>query len=465
MTSRSDLGNRVGGPRAPGDDASRPAGAETGRPEPRSSDPAPKITGRFALPGVPNKNRSLTILFVAAVVLGSIAVVYTWLSQSSVTTTIAWPVSILSAYILITLFSGGDSVKREQIADSYYYFGFLLTLVALTVSLYDLGANDGGADRLNLTARIGVALVTSIIGLAARLFVTQFQTDSDDPAADAFEQLKSTNEAMSTASFAISKASTSIAETADTFATTLAANTKAMKESLENIKQVNTNINRSIQASGQVASERLEKFAQSNAEALQKVTEELVTSFSEVLTGLEQRISDFRFVPDELRQNIDETVNTLARTCGNLTSALSLATEAGLSNGTIWADFNETLRNTTGRLQTLHSNFKALDSASDGLKKFDVAVTGGAAAVSNLSKLYPALAADFKTASSEIASQKDIFTKSKKEIEKELGEIVAKRAALQEEVEALNAITTTLYSHLTGTINKLNDHFAGGEDS
>ncbi|MBE0472134.1 MAG: hypothetical protein IBX55_21830 [Methyloprofundus sp.] len=68
-----------------------------------------------------------------------------------------------------------DSAFIEQFADSVYYLGFLLTLVALVVSLYFYQSDSLEASLL--TANFSLALMTTIFGLAVRIFINNFQLD------------------------------------------------------------------------------------------------------------------------------------------------------------------------------------------------------------------------------------------------------------------------------------------------
>ena len=68
-----------------------------------------------------------------------------------------------------------ESAFIEQFADSVYYLGFLLTLVALVVSLYFYQSDSLEASLL--TANFSLALITTIFGLAVRIFINNFQLD------------------------------------------------------------------------------------------------------------------------------------------------------------------------------------------------------------------------------------------------------------------------------------------------
>ncbi|MFN3076558.1 MAG: hypothetical protein ABT940_06740 [Alphaproteobacteria bacterium] len=67
-------------------------------------------------------------------------------------------------------------VSREQIADSFYYLGFLLTLCALAVSMWKMDARSTNA-AVEMVARFGIAVVTTGIGMASRLLMVQFAAD------------------------------------------------------------------------------------------------------------------------------------------------------------------------------------------------------------------------------------------------------------------------------------------------
>mgnify|MGYP000553574454 CR=1 FL=1 len=68
-----------------------------------------------------------------------------------------------------------DSIFIEQFADSVYYLGFLLTLVALVLSLYFYQGDT--LDSGLLVANFSLALLTTIFGLAVRIYINNFQIE------------------------------------------------------------------------------------------------------------------------------------------------------------------------------------------------------------------------------------------------------------------------------------------------
>ena len=88
---------------------------------------------------------------------------------------VALPLLCMIIYTWVGYLHSVDSAFIEQFADSVYYLGFLLTLVALVVSLYFYQSDSLEASLL--TANFSLALITTIFGLAVRIFINNFQLD------------------------------------------------------------------------------------------------------------------------------------------------------------------------------------------------------------------------------------------------------------------------------------------------
>jgi len=72
------------------------------------------------------------------------------------------------------------TLKTHSYADSLYFLGFLLTLVALAVSLFDF-MKEGADNGLEGTVyRFGCALITTILGLTLRILLVNFQKEVSD---------------------------------------------------------------------------------------------------------------------------------------------------------------------------------------------------------------------------------------------------------------------------------------------
>ncbi len=105
---------------------------------------------------------------------------------SSVVINIVFPVGIMLYYAYTINKDTSESLSIEQKADSVYYMGFILTLVAMTASLVALDTNE--EFRFNvIVINFGLALATTILGLTIRIIWLQL---SSQDLADAESILK-----------------------------------------------------------------------------------------------------------------------------------------------------------------------------------------------------------------------------------------------------------------------------------
>lgn len=118
---------------------------------------------------------SVKNIFVISLIVGSIGIISGVLLHSKLFSIIT-PIFIMACYIYVT-FTKDTDLPISVIGDSYYYQGFVFTLVALMTSLFELGVNEN-VNMNAMVASFGSALVTTIIGLVARLYVTSFSIEA-----------------------------------------------------------------------------------------------------------------------------------------------------------------------------------------------------------------------------------------------------------------------------------------------
>jgi hypothetical protein len=90
----------------------------------------------------------------------------------------AVPLLVMAAYIAIGLARGRGDVSDEKFADSCYYMGFIFTITSLVFSLFDLPQI---ADKISsIAVRFGAAMISTVAGLAVRVYLVSFRQDATD---------------------------------------------------------------------------------------------------------------------------------------------------------------------------------------------------------------------------------------------------------------------------------------------
>lgn len=112
-------------------------------------------------------------LFLLFVLLGAASIVSLKLAMISSQFIYPIPILLMILYALWCYFSPYFNLRLDKAGDNIYYLGFLYTLVSLGVSLYQASEIDGSQERI--IANFGIALITTICGVAGRVFFTQLR--------------------------------------------------------------------------------------------------------------------------------------------------------------------------------------------------------------------------------------------------------------------------------------------------
>ncbi|MDE2689842.1 MAG: hypothetical protein OXI49_04960 [Acidobacteriota bacterium] len=146
----------------------------------------PAVSRRRSRVAEPRSGRGL---FLAFFVGGAFLILLMKSLTASALFAVVLPVVLMGSYAVL-LVDWPDLRPRYDFAgDNFYYLGFLYTLISLAISLYQF--NTEGATNSIIT-NFGLALTSTILGLAGRILLNQPQ-DEDEAEARAREDLARAN--------------------------------------------------------------------------------------------------------------------------------------------------------------------------------------------------------------------------------------------------------------------------------
>jgi hypothetical protein len=119
-------------------------------------------------------NLGEALVFLGFVCLGAGFIVFAKLSGLPAMLVTGVPVLVMLVYAAGILLVRSLAVAEDQGGDNLYYMGFLFTLTSLAVSLWQFDA-DGAAEEI--VRNFGVAVASTIAGIALRIFMTQLARD------------------------------------------------------------------------------------------------------------------------------------------------------------------------------------------------------------------------------------------------------------------------------------------------
>lgn len=122
-------------------------------------------------------------LFVLTVVLKLGTAFLGWRFSMPWSLGFAVPLGVMCVYIAAGMRRADDDVSDEKFADTCYYLGFIFTITSIIFSLFDLP--QIGTRIQDIAVRFGAAMVSTVLGLAVRVFLVSFRKDSSDAVQEA----------------------------------------------------------------------------------------------------------------------------------------------------------------------------------------------------------------------------------------------------------------------------------------
>jgi ABC-type transporter Mla subunit MlaD len=135
-----------------------------------------------------NIQRLFGLALVSKVVLAALGYVFDsplWLGFVA-------PVVVMVAYMVVGYKTRGHEISEEKFADSCYYLGFIFTIASIVVCLLDVPKMSASNGLQGIALRFGAAMVSTVLGMAVRVYLVSFRKDSSDAFQDAEQALLDT---------------------------------------------------------------------------------------------------------------------------------------------------------------------------------------------------------------------------------------------------------------------------------
>jgi hypothetical protein len=116
-------------------------------------------------------------LFIAAAMFGFGTIVALKLVGYNADLVAAWAVVLMIAYGVFAYRFPLVRMRMDRLGDNFYYLGFIFTLASLSAALIQLRSNT--AQFESLLGSFGIALITTIFGIALRVMFVQMRSEID----------------------------------------------------------------------------------------------------------------------------------------------------------------------------------------------------------------------------------------------------------------------------------------------
>lgn len=280
----------------------------------RPSIEAKDIDGESIKPDIfePNTAKAkLRFYFITILALGSALILFPIFSG-------VMQIVIATGMMVVYYFLGAKFIKypnsRAVFADSMYYLGFLFTFVALVGAMMRI--NSSNYDIELIIGQMGPALVTTVVGMAVRIYLTQFEAITDEPEAEAAS--------------ALGQLAGNLIEALNTINTTSQANAKLMKDFQEKTNEQLQNFTARLNAIDTTSLERNFNQLTQSISSLSTESNSLsgqVKQARSTITNVDAEFKDLKPSLDNLKSNID-TMETFQSDINELDSKIDETTKS-----------------------------------------------------------------------------------------------------------------------------------------
>lgn len=214
------------------------------------------------------------------------------------------PVTIMLLYVYLGWNRKDRSLSDEKFADSCYYLGFLFTIISIVVSLIDMGIKREQLQFDDITLRFGVAMASTALGLAVRVYLVNFKVELNDAVIAAEDEI-----IRSAGQFADRLQSAS--EAYRRFELSVNTSTNNVVEHVgQRIEKMAEDHARRLEEHYQFSVERLNQFSLQAFKKLEEASDELISTTNSAAAATRKVMSAFEAELSTYSKNLRERIES-----------------------------------------------------------------------------------------------------------------------------------------------------------
>lgn len=279
------------------------------------------------------------------------------------------PILLIALYVYVGINRTDRTLTDEKFADTCYYMGFIFTITSIVIGLF--GLEEVGKNFAQIAFRFGAAMVSTLIGLIARVYLVSFKLDTNS----AFD---SAEDALIRGSQAFVAKLRAASDQYSKFESRVTASTNLVEEHVrERFEKLSGQYSDQLQAHFEVQQQELGKLinaAMKNmAEATASMTSAVeplkirVTQATDELEGrltkfqeeMNQRLLTIKFPDDYFSDRLAKPVSELSNALSNVTAQVgAVADEVKSSSATL----GRAITSLNKKLESGESNLTAIEA-------------------------------------------------------------------------------------------------------
>tara|TARA_R100000789_G_scaffold69827_1_gene65419 strand:+ start:520 stop:1797 length:1278 start_codon:yes stop_codon:yes gene_type:complete len=355
----------------------------------------PKAFG-FTLPKLDSSTGRFgdAVIFMLFAIIGILCELTAHAFTTNTVFIIAGPVIVLILYLAAASLFRRFRLRFDQLGDNCYYLGFLFTLTALSIALYDFrGLN---VDISTIVSNFGVALASTILGVLLRVLLSQMREDPIEVEEQSRYELAQASAMLKNELYSSVRDMNSFRELlqqsiAQSFEEVNEKSKESILHAAEELSEAAKNINQEITERNEQLGERFDRFndltqrsvssLESLVESMERVrppNELLHDTFDKTVTSMERLRAESEKIyrMTELQRQTTESSMTIAcEAIQKVSEDLSKLSGEGSPLSTVVDNLNTTSKSlgTIGKdIQSLSINFaREVSTQKDKIGEFN----------------------------------------------------------------------------------------------
>jgi len=231
------------------------------------------------------------------------------------------PVVLMSSYCFLLVEWPAFEPRYDFAGDNFYYLGFLYTLISLGLSLFQFNASGATS---SIVSNFGLALVSTILGLAGRIVLSQSEDAQDVEERTRRDLARANRRLRAEMEYAIAGYQAFRAESEKTFEELegrVSAAGEVLAESVGHLEEGTSRF-----AALQARAFQIDEAAASAVESIGAQQDRLASETQRVSRAFLQLVDDFRAV-DFRREFVEELIAPTSREFGQLVRDFTAAAD------------------------------------------------------------------------------------------------------------------------------------------
>ena len=372
--------------------------------------------------------RSDRILFIATLIIDTLFLLTAMIRGWEFFTTALIAGAIMVPYCLLAFQHAKKTGAYERLGDSCYYLGFLLTLIGLSISLYELGLGKEGGVEAAVVARFGAAIVTTLVGMMFRIFIAHFN----------FTMEQSSEEAGARVSESMFRVANEL---------------EASVKQFENIRRTTVN---NINQATKAAEARMNAAVDVQIKITERFSTEAIKRHELILDNLEKNLSNVVIDTTPLQASLAEFMQAIETQMMRLNDILSRLGDAGLETEQKWSGLKGRLDVIATSLEAFCNRAENLQNAANNLQLISQRVSEAATAFDGTKQAVGGL-------SNSLRSCEALIEQVNSDINANVADLQTLRNMVIDEHSAAAEATEEVYARLTKSLELINYKLAQAE--